>query len=89
MPGTPALVAEGRSKDDQSGHAKHSALLRSRIDTASRQQACRATLQLAILKTRRLDKRSNVGRNDEQEYLLVRDRMVALIIRSPIIDLKT
>lgn len=72
MPGTPDLVAEPPSGDDYKGDVKHSDLLRSRMDAISLRQNSRATPscpELTILKRRRLDKRSSVGRNDEQEYL--------------------
>ncbi|SJX61996.1 related to putative S-adenosylmethionine-dependent methyltransferase of the seven beta-strand family [Sporisorium reilianum f. sp. reilianum] len=66
MPGTPALMLEPASSVDHNGDAKHSDLLRSRMDAIT---VMERGAQLLILKRRRLDKRSNVGRNDEQEYL--------------------
>lgn len=66
MPGTPALALEPPS------NSKHSDLLRSRMDALSLSQGRKGAKQspeLTILKRRRLDKRSSVGRNDEQEYL--------------------
>ncbi|TKY87302.1 hypothetical protein EX895_003979 [Sporisorium graminicola] len=67
MPGTPVLTFEPSSAVDHKGNAKHSDLLRSRIDAIS--LSAERGRHLTILKRRRLDKRSNVGRNDEQEYL--------------------
>ncbi|SPO22096.1 related to putative S-adenosylmethionine-dependent methyltransferase of the seven beta-strand family [Ustilago trichophora] len=72
MPGTPALVLDPPSADLHKGDAKHSDLLRSRMDAISLRDACQPVqppAELTILKRRRLDKRASVGRNDEQEYL--------------------
>ncbi|CDS02220.1 hypothetical protein, partial [Sporisorium scitamineum] len=72
IPGTPALRFEPIGSVDHKGDAKHSDLFRSRMDAISLPQACPIAergAKLKILKRRRLDKRLNVGRNDEQEYL--------------------
>lgn len=72
MPGTPAQVVEHPASDISKGNSKHSDLLRSRMDALSlneMQKARARSAELTILKRRRLDKRSSVGRNDEQEYL--------------------
>lgn len=72
MPGTPAQVVESPANDNSKGNSKHSDLLRSRMDALSlneMQKAGARSAGLTILKRRRLDKRSSVGRNDEQEYL--------------------
>ncbi|SNX82956.1 related to putative S-adenosylmethionine-dependent methyltransferase of the seven beta-strand family [Melanopsichium pennsylvanicum] len=67
MPGTPALVLEPVSGEGKT-NAKHSDLLRSRIDAISFQEVS-ASAELKIVNRRRLDKRSSVGRNDEHGYL--------------------
>ncbi|SPO23421.1 related to putative S-adenosylmethionine-dependent methyltransferase of the seven beta-strand family [Ustilago trichophora] len=72
MPGTPALILDPPSADVHKGNAKHSDLLRSRMDAISLRDDCQPVLpsaELTIVKRRRLDKRASVGRNDEQEYL--------------------
>ncbi|SPC67220.1 related to putative S-adenosylmethionine-dependent methyltransferase of the seven beta-strand family [Ustilago sp. UG-2017b] len=72
MPGTPAQMAESPASDSHKGSTKHSDLLHSRMDAISLRETHnvkRHSAELTILKRRRLDKRSSVGRNDEQEYL--------------------
>lgn len=70
LPGTPALVSETSAVDVHKTNSKHSDLLRSRMGALSHQAGfSQGSPELAIVTRRRLDKRANVGRNDEQEYL--------------------
>ncbi|GAC76864.1 putative N2 [Moesziomyces antarcticus T-34] len=70
LPGTPALVSETSAVDVHKTNSKHGDLLRSRMGALSHQAGfSQGSPELAIVTRRRLDKRTNVGRNDEQEYL--------------------